>query len=289
MALPIGFTFLTQAGAVSIEGIERDWELDIQRGIIWGDPIGSWPRGVPKWRDAVPQKHDTVDFRFTLWCNSANAKVLEARLPPFAGTRAYVDLCFVTGNASEPIIPGFGNYTASDGWKIVKATLDPLEVMGQKAPVTDLWGYRISGSFAACGGGTALNERNYTVPTDATPPAWLVTQFASHQIQDPSRSPRPLPISGANLAMVQHGRRRDASVMLGHRTLAQAEEVINFFRAIRQNKFVYPGDPSEYTSPFGPDRFGGELSVARELTIRRGAGWWYEGELAISSTETASG
>ena len=284
MSLPIGFTFLTQAGAVSIEGIERDWELDIQRGIKWASPIGSWPRGVPLWRDGTPQKHDTVDFRFTLWCNAANAKILEARLPPCAGTRASVDLCFVTGDAVNPIIPGFGNYTASDGWKIVKATLDPLDVMGQKAPRVDLWGYRIKGSFAACGGGVALNERNYTVPTDATPPAWFAEKFASHQIQDASHDPRPLPIPSANLPMVQHGRRRDARAMLDHLELSRAESAINFFRAVRMNKFVYPDGPSDYTSPFGPERFGGELAVARELTIRRGAGWWYEGELDVTTT-----
>jgi hypothetical protein len=285
VSLPSGFTFLSQAGAVSIEGIERDWELDIRRGIIWAPPIGSWPRGVPLWRDAVPQKHDTVDFRFTLWCNTANrAKLIEANLPPFAGTRATVDLCFVTGDSVNPIIPGFGNYTASDGWKIVKATLDPVDVMGRKIPGRDLWGYRIIGSFAACGYGTALNERNYTVPTDATPPAWLATKFGSPQIQDASTTPRPLPIAGANLPMVQHGRRRDARAMLGHMELVKAESVINFARAVRMNKFVYPGNGAEYTSPFGPERFGGELAVLREITIRRGAGWWYEGELDLSTT-----
>ncbi len=286
MSLPIGFTFLTQAGAVSIEGIERDWEIDIRRGILWAPPIGSWPRGVPLWRDAVPQKHDTVDFRFTLWCSAANAKVLETYFPPYAGTRATVDPCFVTGDSVNPILPGFGNYTGDDGWKIVKATLEPVEAMGQKAPVVNLWGYRIKGSFAACGYGTALNERNLTVPTDATPPAWLATKFASHQIQDASSAPPPLAVAGANIGTVQHGRRRDSRVMLDHLDLAQAEEIINFFRAVRMNKFVYPGEPTEYTSPFGPERFGGELAVARELTIRRGAGWWYEGELDVTTTST---
>lgn len=286
MSLPIGFTFLTQAGAVSIEGIERDWEIDIRRGILWAPPIGSWPRGVPLWRDATPQKHDTVDFRFTLWCNAADAKTLEAAFPPYAGTRATVDLCFVTGNSAQPIIPGFGNYTADDGWKIVKVTLEPLDVMGQKAPRVDLWGYRIKGSFAACGYGAALNERNYTVPTDAAPPAWLETKFASHQIQDASIAHRPLAVAGANIGTTQHGRRRDARAMLDHLEFDKAEEAVNFFRAVRMNKFVYPGDPVEYTSPFGPERFGGELTVARELTIRRGAGWWYEGELDVTTTMT---
>ena len=287
MTLPVGIHIVTPSGTVSAQGTERDWELDIDRGILWGDPVGSWPRGRPLWLDANPQKHDRVDFRYTIWMDAATAKKLESWLPPYKGPTPTATVYFQTQDASNPIWPGFGNYVAGDGWKLVNVTLDPLDVMGQKGPIMDLWGYRMTGTFAACGQGTARNERNYTVPTSTAPPAFLATKFGSHQIQDASSAPRPLPVPTTIFPVVQHGRRRDARVMLDHMEFAEAEAIVNFYRAIRQNKFVYPGDSGDYTSPLGPQRLGGELVVAKGLTVRRGSGWWYEGELDISATSVA--
>lgn len=274
---------VTSDGAVRCDGIEWDLEYTIDRSIRVVDVVGSAPRLVDQWiADSGAASLDMVDATFTTWMSGSDATDFEAKLPPYANLNEF-DL-WLPGLPTTAPLPGFGNYDgADDAWKFRKCTMtDPVETMSRKGPRMDLIGYRFAIHFSAHGGGIHQNERGgVALPSSIPVPSFLPTKFAAHQIQDWSRSGKPLPIQtdgfgGPKYAGVQHGRRRDAAVMLDHLTAAQADEVVSWFRRLRGSPFVATG-----VEWFGPGQ-GSTDAVARSLKVNRGAGWWFDLALDLS-------
>lgn len=278
-----GARFVTSLGDLDFDGMEWDSEFTIDRSIREISTVGSGPRLVDMWiSDSGANELDMVDLSFTIWARGDYATEIEARLPPYAGALTF-DL-WLPGLPTTAPIPGFGNYDSFDGvWKFYKCTVNaPIESMGRKSPIVDLWGYRIEIHFSAHGGGINQNERGgVVIPVSPPVPSILPTKFGAHQIQDWSRSGRPLPIQtdgfgGPTYAGVQHGRRRDVTVSLDHLSAAQADEVVAWFRATRANSFSATG-----ANWFGPSQ-PTTTAIARSLKVTRGAGWWFDLALDLS-------
>ena len=260
---------VTSLGNAGYDGNERDLNMVVDRSITWTDTTGGITDPCSIWTGARTLANDMVDMRFTAWLKGMDAAVLEAFLPPYAGANSF-DL-HLPGAASVAAIPGFGTWDGST-WIIKKCTMNkPVECLGQKGPVVDLWGYRFDIHFA--GGGASFpmdyNERGGMTPTpNTTPPAILSTKFMAHQIQDYSRSFRPLPLNFP-FAGVKHGRRRDGRMALDHLSIAEMDVLVLWYRSIG-------GDPFSLTSvqPFGPGQPNTCQALARGIEINRVSGWW---------------
>lgn len=278
--------FITTGGvARTFDGIEWDLEIMPDRNIRWKDSIGGSPKAVPLWLDLPfvdASEMDMVDFKFTMWANSAKSQAIEENVQAFAPGMAF-DLC-LPGVSGIPSFPGFANWDAvRSAWKLVNCTLnEPIESMGRKAPRVDLFGYRFNIHCAAHGGGTNLNERGQVPVTSEYPgtelPAFIAKKFAAHQMQDWSRVAKPMPVEGwTNYASVKHGLRRDASIAIDHVDGATADTVCNWYRVAR-------GGIVTLTLPegFGPGITYTTNCVVKNLEIRRGAGWWWDLTLDLS-------
>ena len=274
MVFASGATVLAEFDA---EGVERDTEYsDIERHIKWVDSLGGPPRAV---QILSGPAEDVVPFSCTLWTGTANAAILEANMPPYApGGITYL---YHAGLASSAFWPGFGNWNAGTSEWYLQNVTATIESQGKKAVGVDLFGYKLEGSFAACGFGTALNERGNVVPSSTTLPAILAKKFASHKNQEASVSIAPNPVNGAPFPLaVRQGRRWDSNVQLDHIETSDMDAVVNWFRAIRGTPF--PID-SSVSQAFGPLVSGtGTQAVARKLNVYRGSGWWWEAKLELS-------
>ena len=266
--------FVTASGAVPFEGIERDLLMRIIRPGKWIEPVGSTPIFSPLYTGATPQAYDTVEMEFSLWTPAANAALLEAYLPPYATGKTF-DL-WLPGLSTVAAVPGFGVWDGANGvWKIQKCTIKSgtrLESMGRKAPIVNLFGYRLTVRFCASvtlGGNE--NERGGVAPTfSTTVPAIMPTKFIAHQIQDWSNSFDPLPNQTVpTRAVVQHGRRMDAGQIGDHVDASTMDGWVMWFRAIRGDAFMLTMD-----RPFGPNNANTVNAVARTMTVNRVGAWW---------------
>ena len=141
--------------------------------------------------------------------------------------------------------------------------------MGQKGPIIDLYGYRFSIRFPVRG-----NEHG-TI-SEIEPPC-LSRKFMAHQIQDWSRSARPLPVPSPTFTGGKHGRRRDATMSLDHLRADEVEEVIGWYRLNRGKSFGLTN-----IAAFGPGRSDNANALVRNIKINRGAGWWWDVELDLT-------
>jgi hypothetical protein len=262
---------VTSLGNAGYDGNERDLTMTVDRLIEWTDTTGGVPDPKPIWTGARTLANDMVDMKFTAWLKGTDAAVLDAFLPPYAGSHSF-DLR-LPGTASVAAVPGFGVWDSVNHWWLIrKCTMNaPVECLGQKGPIVDLWGYRFDVHFA--GGGASLpldyNERGGITPTpNTTPPATLSTKFMAHQIQDYSRTAKPLPVN-LPFTGVKHGRRRDGGMALDHLSIAEMDALVLWYRSIG-------GDPFTLASvqPFGPGQPNTCQAIARGMEINRVSGWW---------------
>lgn len=254
---------------VGISGIEHDLEYTEDRNIQWRDVVGAAPRAVPLFIDDVGGDRDYVEASFTVWANSVQAAKLEATLPPYGAGNAFEML--LPGLPDTPAVPGFGAWDPTwQAWRITNCTMiDPMESMGQKGPIIDLYGYRFSIRFPVRG-----NEHG-TI-SEIEPPC-LSRKFMAHQIQDWSRSARPLPVPSPTFTGGKHGRRRDATMSLDHLRADEVEEVIGWYRLNRGKSFGLTN-----IAAFGPGRSDNANALVRNIKINRGAGWWWDVELDLT-------
>ncbi len=269
--------FVTASGAIPFEGIERDLLMAIIRPGKWIEPVGSTPVFAPLYTGATPQAYDTVEMEFSLWTPAANAALLEAYLPPYANGKTF-DL-WLPGLSNVAAVPGFGTWDGASGvWKIVKCTVKSaqrLESMGRKAPIVNLFGYKLKIRFCASvsHGSTPRweNERGGVEPSwSSTVPAIMPTKFIAHQIQDWSNSFDPLPNQDLpTRAVVQHGRRMDAGQIGDHVDASTMDGWITWFRTVRGGSFSLTMD-----RPFGPNNANTVNAVARTMTVNRVGAWW---------------
>lgn len=267
---------------ISVPGIERGWQMTVDRHIEVVDVVGSRPQLVPLFASAAA---DEAALSCELWVNGSTAATLESTLPP-KGSGASFTLA-LPGTASIPALPGFGTYSA-DTWRLFGCVpTAPATSLGRKAPVVDLFGYALDLRFGAGAygtGGAGGNERTGSIPTDATIPAILSRKFSAHQIQDSSSARSPLPIgSGVSFPTTVHGRRRDARIQLDHMTESEATAVCNWFRAIRASRFNIA-----HAALFGPGMAGTVSAVALELSFMRPGGNWWDADLLMSYAGAAT-
>lgn len=257
---------------IAIEGIERDLELTYDRHFEEIQVAGFAPRLIPLYPSC---SWDEVDLTFTAWCSSSAAAQLELLMPPYH-QGAGITLA-ATGLSGVPAFPGFGNYNA--GYWILRNLIatKPMESMGRKGPRVDLFGYRFSFRMAANGYGST-NERGGVVPSDATVPDIVSKKFMAHQLQDQSNLFAPIPSGSApEIGAVHHGRRQDANMLFDHISVGVADQLSNFFRAVRNSPFMLTNQ-----LPFGPGLYVDTTpAIAKNLTISRRDGWW-EAQLALS-------
>jgi hypothetical protein len=90
----------------------------------------------------------------------------------------------------------------------------------------------------------------------------------AHQIQDYSRTAKPLPVN-LPFTGVKHGRRRDGGMALDHLSIAEMDALVLWYRSIG-------GDPFTLASvqPFGPGQPNTCQAIARGMEINRVSGWW---------------
>lgn len=267
---------------ISFPGIERGWQMTIDRHIEVVDVVGSRPQLVPLFASAAA---DEAALSCELWVNEATAATLESTLPP-KGTAGTFALS-LPGAASIPALPGFGVYS-SDAWTVYGCVpTAPATSLGRKAPIVDLFGYALELRFGAGAyglRGSGGNERTGAIPTDTTIPPVLSRKFSAHQIQDSSSARAPLPIgSGVSLPTTVHGRRRDARIQLDHMTESEATAVCNWFRAIRASRFNIT-----HAALFGPGMAGTVSAVALELSFMRPGGNWWDADLLVSYAGAAT-
>lgn len=258
---------VTSLGNAGYDGNERDLSMVVDRSITWSDTTGGIPDPCLLWLGSKIA-HDMVDMKFTAWLKGTDAAVLEAYLPPYAGSDSF-DL-HLPGTASAAAIPGFGTWDGST-WIIKKCTMNAsIECLGRKAPIVDLWGYRFDVHFA--GGGASspanYNERGGVAPTPIAVPAVVSRKFIAHQIQDYSRSFRPLPLN-LPFAGVKHGRRRDGRMALDHLSIGEMDDLVLWFRSVGGDAFTLASK-----SPFGPGQPDSVQALARNLEVNRVSGWW---------------
>lgn len=261
---------MTDSGAINFDGIEWDLEMTVDRLITWKNVIGGAPRAIPMWNSGGAE-HDIAHAKFTMWGPSSVGALMEPYMPPRGGTGHTFSMYLPSQ------IPGWAQWDGSR-WVISTATnLSPIESMGRKGPLADLFGYRFDLSWTSGAGGTAINERGSVVPTSTAVPAVVARRFAAHQIQDPSRSAQPLPILSPTYAGVKHAARLDATIALDHLTPAEADSVVMWFRAIRAQTFTIAT-----AKTFGPTDAGGSTCVVTDMKLHRGSGWWYDIELSLT-------
>lgn len=274
---------VTSSGTASFEGIEWDLEYTVDRHIAWKDSLGGPPRGLAVMPNTAGVS-DGINATFTVWTPSANAANLEAMLPPY-GDGYKFDL-LLPGLSDTQAFPGFGQWDGtSNAWKLVSLTPNsPAESMGRKAPIVDLWGYRFDLHFSAAGGGDYLNELNGQNPYlhgRGSMPSFFGRKFIAHQIQDWSRSATPFPYPNASFTTrytgVQHGRRRDGAISFDHLSATECQQLVDWFRLVKATPFSYTTD-----QPFGPGQPNTVNTIARELTVNRGAGWWWDARLEVT-------
>jgi len=270
------FTFtLDDATTISFDGFEADMEYQVENHITWLDPPGGIV-GVPLFPSAA---NDEVTFRCTLWCRAAQSAQLEPLMPPF-NNRIIRSLSMV-GFADYPLFPGFGNYI-SGAWTYYNLTIDPIESIGQKNVKMDLFGYNLTGRFAACGYDASYsNEVGGVTPSSTTVPAQLARKFGSHQFQDPSTAHPPMPYVGAKYPVyTRHGRRVDAAVALDCLYPAELKTHVDFYRAVRNNTFSYP---AMNNTAFGPVYSGAaNTAYATKIECRHGRGYYYEATMSLT-------
>lgn len=281
MSGPAYFTSIY--GNTTFEGMEWDLEYAVDRGLVWRDSIGGRPRAARIW--ASPYIHDAADLSFTLWTNAAQAQAIEERRQGGSGiylTDWTFDLGLPGLSTSAPI-PGFGNYAGGGIWLYKGLTLaENLESMGRKGPRLDLYGYRVNAHFSAIGnvavGQPPANERGNTHPTGIqTVPAVLARKFMTHQIQSWSEPVKPLPTNAPAIVGAYNGARYDAAMSLDHLSSAETDEVVTWFRGQRDTAFSLTTD-----KPFGPANSDTVNVVARDMTVNRGAGWWWDIKLDLT-------
>ena len=266
---------------IPFDGLERGWEMTIDRHIEAVDVIGSRPRLVPLFPTAAT---DEFELTCEFWADSTYAALMESSLPPRGISGA--SSLLISAPLAAPSFPGFGTWSP-DYWRLFGGVLmEPITSKGRKAVRANLFGYSMRLRFAANAygqGGAAGNERTGSYPTSTTIPAILSRKFSSHQIQDPSTMRAPLPLTATSFPTVVHGVRRDATILLDHMTEAEATAVCNWFRAIRAAKFNLA-----HAELFGPGMASTVSAVATALTIRRATGYWFDGELSVSYAGAAS-
>ena len=274
----------------SFDGAERDLTIDVDRGIRWKDSIGGPP--LPMVYGGGSAANDLVTLKFTAWVPLSVGQEWEANFPPYViGTPSnpVIDL-YLPGSPTTPAIPGFGTYLATGpqagSWRLKYLTVVKcVRTLGAKGPNINLYGYSLQVQFQAQGHGAFSNIQNpnpgpdtgYTTIYGSSIPTAVIGKFASHQIQDWSSSREPLP--GTNTyAYVQHGRRFDANIALDHVTANDMAAIIGWYEAVRNNT-----TPIQAQNAFGP-QWGNSFHAAylTNLTVNRGAGWWWDGMLSIS-------
>lgn len=261
---------MTDSGAVNFDGIEWDLEMTVDRLITWKNVVGGAPRAIPMWNSGGAE-HDIAHAKFTVWVPASVGALLEPYMPPRGGTGYTLALHFPS------LFPGFGSWDGTY-WGIYGVTpVSPIESMGRKAPIVDLFGYRFDVSWTSGAGATGVNERNGVIPTSTSVPAVVSRRFSAHQIQDMSRAAQPLPTLSPAIKGVKHDARLDATIALDHLTPAEADAVVMWFRAIRAQTFTI-----STARIFGPTDAGGSTCVVTDMKLHRGAGWWYDIELSLT-------
>lgn len=275
---------ITSAGEVTFDGVEWDLEYTIDRSIREVDTIGGPPKLIDLWaNDSGATDLDMVDATFTAWMSAADGYQLEAKTPPYAGSSPFE--LWLPGLPDTPAFPGFANFDDTHAtWNLYKCTMtDPVEAMGKKGVGYDLFGYRFAVHFSAHGGGVHQNERGEaSIPAVIAVPDIVRRKFGAHQLQDWSKAGKPLPtqtdeFGGPTYPVTQHGRRRDATVMLDHLSAMEADGVIAWFRRVRKTPFTAAG-----VDWFGPEQGGSVQAIARSLKVNRGAGWWWDLSLDLT-------
>jgi hypothetical protein len=270
--------FVTASGSAAFEGIERDLLMTIIRPGKWDRPVGGNPKFNPlhfgTFLHPEVQAFDQVEMEFTLWTSGANAALIESYMPPYA-PGAHFDL-WLPGTSTSGAVPGFGWWDSTNSvWVLKNCTIKiatMIESMGRKAPIVDLFGYRMTVRF--CASVTLWgheNERGRVVPTfSVTVPNIMGRKFVAHQIQDVSSSMDPLPNRITPVyAVVQHGRGRDMGMVGDHVDIQTMDAWVTWFRAIRGSSFALTSPGA--SGPGQPDTVN---MVATGMKINRVAGYW---------------
>jgi len=267
-------------GAAQFYGVEWDLEIKPDRSIRWSEPYGAAPWG----RRIFPSlAWDAVDVTCSVWIENPSWAAAMESLPPSGGMQSNIELA-LPGRDDTPAIPGFGHW--SDGtWKFQNVTLNsPVEPLGRKAPIVDLWGYKLDLHFTAAGGGTAVNELEGAVPSGdrLLQPSFFGTKFIAHQVQDWGKAYKPIPYPSAAAGtsvypVVRHGLRRDGAIAFDHLSATEMSALVDWYRGVGTSPFSYTTD-----QPFGPGQPNTVNAVARDFVINRGTGWWWEGKLDVT-------
>lgn len=266
----------TAYGSIATDGVERDWEMSIDRHLDAIDVGGHAPRLVPLFSGAA---NDEVDLSMTAWVTEDASTKIRNWLPPY-NQQGLVTLSF-QGLSGYPAIPGFGNF-AADYWVLRGVVCQSATVsLGRKAPRVGLFGYQFKFRFAANAYGRAGatgNERGGGVPSSTTVPAILARKFASDQIQDAAKMFAPLPAGNiaAKVGWVASGRRDDSGILLDHLSYNDLEEVVNFVRAIRGTPFSWTNQAG-----FGTNNPDTNQAVVLGFEAKR-SGAWFDANLHVS-------
>lgn len=266
----------TAYGEIVTEGVERDWEMRVDRHISEVDVGGAAPKLIPLFPS---QATDEVSLSMTAWVTDDASTKIRNWLPPY-NVQQFVTLSFL-GLSGIPAIPGFGLF-ASDYWVLRYVICESATVShGRKAPRVGLFGYQFKFKFAANAygrNGSSGNERNGTVPTSTTVPDLLASKFASDQIQDAAQMFAPLPIASAvtKMGWVGSGRRDDCGILFDHLSHLEVESLVNWFRAIRGATFSFTNQ-----APFGTNHADTENAKVLSFEAKRSGGW-FDANMVVS-------
>lgn len=217
---------------VNFDGFERGLTVKIQRPLQVKESIGGSVKLIP-YGDA---RLDEWQVDAELWLKGEWAAQLEAAVPPYgvpadSASESAMYLPPRSGSASFPgLLPAVAGASAD---KYIHAQVAAFESQGRKGPAIDLFGYRLNFTLRTYGAGATTNP---SITPSVTPPAWLPQKFAAHQIQDWSQS-RPTITAGGfatTYRRVLHGRRMDYNLNLDHLSQERADELVAFFRGIRE-------------------------------------------------------
>lgn len=214
----------------SFDGFERGMTVNIQRRITVKDSIGGSVRMIPFGGAAL----DCWKVETEFWCNATNAVLIEAAVPPYGVPgEKYLRLPGRSGVNSFPgLSPNTTDVYGEDAYYCDEVTR--FESMGRKGPALNLYGYSVTLKLYESIDGGATNPA--TAPT-TTAPTWLQQKFSARQLQDWSNTQRygTEAYGYFSASYIKHGRRKDVNLNLDHLTASQADQLVAFFRGVREN------------------------------------------------------
>lgn len=254
---------------IPIEGLERDFSLELDMGLASSEVIGKAPI-----RLAYTPADGSLDYfegDTTLWLHTAAAAALEGAVQPYGGADGGFYLPEILNGIA---IPGIAGVASGTGYRTISNVLiETFESQGRKAVGTDLFGYRFSLRIPC----DTTNETFSAVVPDI-----VAHKFGAHQIQDWSKqilgsvAANDVRSWAAGVAR-RHGRRWDGNVDCDHCTYEDAQAIVQWARAVRGDAVAFP------SYAYGPT-FAGETIYVKinKLTLARTNGLFWQVKIETS-------